>query len=279
MTMRHFDSAKALVQLSSALLLTGVAGAQVVVNSIDLSPALPNYTSAPSGMGALAILNHRITVGDLNGDGTQDLFVSNGLAFARVYFLLSNESTVGLEVDCSFDLYPFGDWPASAPPCATTGNGARYLTASITRQDTPIIYDIDLDGINELIYLEHVPDPTGVGEVHLQVWDHVAGALQSKGVPPSMNLASMFTSTEKYFSTTCNSLKHSSSTTPGTIKMRIANIRGLAIPQGHRRVGREQVQPRRNGVRVRRQLRISHDHRVVHLPNDGPGSRQRPDHP
>ncbi len=215
----------------AALALSAPSRAQVTESLIDLDPTLPNNTAGtPNRPSPVPLESYRLTVGDLNADGIPDLVFSNAVAFVRVYFMQPSGNS--LSVAGWDDVLPYG---LVAADCASTGTGARMLSVAPWGIDTPVIYDIDLDGVNELIYLEHVPSGSNKGQVQLRVYrlsttspfDMVPDTHAT--LPASSSLLGLLL-TGRYFSASCtNPTKNNNG--GESLYMRIVNVRGRAFPQ------------------------------------------------
>lgn len=219
--------------LAAALGLVGAAPAQITTSSIQLVPPLPNNTcNANPRPSPVPLENYRLTVGDLNGDGVPDLVFSNAAAFCRVYFL--EDQGGSLVVIGHDDVIPY------LPSCSTTGAGARNLTVSPWSIDSAIVYDIDLDGVNELVYLEHIPSATGQGSIHLRVHRLSANSKtdlvpDAHAVPPASASLTTLMAGGQYFRTSCTPVACGDSSIDQkggrSFFMKVVNVRGRTYPQ------------------------------------------------
>ena len=144
--------------------------------ALNLDPPLPNFINFNKSPTQRRLVSFRMTSGDLNGDDIPDLIFSNNLAFLRIYFM--KEVGGRPKVDSHYDVLPYGTYDAQnndfiAPTCSTTGADARFTTTVTGGFDTTLVADIDADGLNELIYFEHIVIGGTPGSVGLQVYDAV----------------------------------------------------------------------------------------------------------
>lgn len=222
-----------------SLAMSPLARAQITPITVDLVPALPAWRPNSNAPSEPAMREFELNLGDLDGNGVQDLVYSNGLAFCRVYFMKYHDVTGDYEVESHYDVLK---WAEQNPPvpCDTSGPGAVGLTVAAAVSDTSLIYDIDLDGRDELIYFEHIESPTGVGEVGLRIYHFTSvGTLESPSGtqhPPTGDLQDLMDPSPDptpFFGDACEDDDERPMTrkTFRTLRMRVVNVRGRTFPQ------------------------------------------------
>ena len=219
------------------------AASQTIVEKlVTLDPTIPNYFETVGQQPVNAnLLDYALVIGDINGDDMPDAIVSNALALMRVYLLDTDETPaaiLGVE-----DVLPFGlvqggsfkGWKTdgSLPTtwtCGTTGEEARFLTIKNGYEaERPLIYDIDLDGLNEIIYLEHIESSQNKGDIGLRIYHWENGSIVAD-THPQRALGSMLDSgSSGFFLPSCSAT--SSQHPVDSLNMRIVNVRGRGMPQ------------------------------------------------
>jgi hypothetical protein len=217
------------------LLLPAPALAQLsLYQTLTLQPPIPLGYWSPNAPISERLESVRMVTGDLDDNGVADLVFSNQLGFLRVYFLQRGASGQLEQM-----MYPP---PVSTPVFAelvpfdtsvTCTSAPQRKSMAIDGLDIPMVYDIDLDGVNELIYHRH---PGGPDDIVPCIYDWNAAGTSAT----NQMLAKTLT-----FAGGANSignLVHTSYLTPcgiatggghngGTISIHIANFRGRAYPQ------------------------------------------------
>lgn len=216
-----------LLKIVAVQLLAYVGSMPAAAQTTTVLP-LPGLYGTWGNANQLQLANYRLTIGDLDGNGVPDVVLSNAVAYLKVYLLRYSISN-NLEVMNNFTIL---DYPAV---CSTTGDGARMLSVNPWAIDTPLIYDIDLDGLNELIYLKHMSSGTSVGQVFLTVYEYNGTAFVEQSNlslvgSGTHDLVTMCDPTQPYFAANCPPIINSKPE-PQAINLVIANVRGRAYPQ------------------------------------------------
>ena len=130
---------------------------------INLDPVLPHEFVSRYHTGVFAC---RLTVGDLTGDGFPEFVYQNRAAFLRVYTSVDNNLTV--PPGTALTIYPYQPFTFNQA-CDPSANVPRddFYWRALSRDPGPqasegVIYDIDLDGKNELICIGTRRLPIGV---------------------------------------------------------------------------------------------------------------------
>lgn len=240
---RKCDVGRSVLLLFAALplLAAGSSGQSVTPIEVALTPELPAWRTPAMGGTPLTVPDLRffeLNLGDLDGNGVQDLVYSNGLAFCRVYFMdcVDCSTTPQYSVIGHYDVL---DWATTlTPPCSTSGAGAVGLTITTSDQDSALVYDIDLDGRDELIYFEHVESPSSVGGVSLRVYHFDAARnLEDLGAGAHALTSDLQLLSDPgggdetpFFAEACMG-QGAERDVSRTLSMRIGNVRGRTFPQ------------------------------------------------
>lgn len=216
---------RGLALLVSGLLALPVAAQVNDLTTVPLVPSLPNYFG-PTPPSPYALGNYRLTMGDLDADGIDDLVFSNALAFLRVYFLKKDVNGVPF-VNSWQDILPYD--PLNPGQCSSVGAGARFLTVGQHFLDTPLIYDINLDGVNDLVYLEHIPNPANKGTVGLRIYKtNMATHVVRPDSHMSPGSLLPLINNNGYFASGCGTGDKENG---ASFHLRVVNVRGRAFPQ------------------------------------------------
>jgi len=233
--------------INAILLMTALlAPVQSSTTTIPLGSSGPQqYWNSPTEP---YFINARLTIGDVNGDDVPDFVFSNQLGYLEI-FSFPTRAYTGTPTRVTIRSHGL---PA-ATVCSGPNSGGvanlRRRSLSVT-QDELLIYDIDLDGVNEIICTDLATDSNWAPEVGLCIID-VNGLPASGGsastlawqqkaitsnyysfhafsVPPGVqpnvaSIASVFSPNTTYFQCGDKDL--------AAVKLRIANIRGTSIPQ------------------------------------------------
>ena len=170
--------------LTIALLTLPLAVSPQTAEKIARFDALGPQTVAPSAAGVPYFDNCRLTIGDVNGDSVPDFVFSNQLGYMEIFCFPTRDYT-----DTPSKLTVQAHGLPAFTDCSNTPSGggvSNLKRRSLSRaHDEVLIYDIDLDGVNEIICTALAVDSHWAPEVGLQILD-VSGAPAHLGQPSTL---------------------------------------------------------------------------------------------
>lgn len=161
--------------------------------------------------------NFRMTIGDVNGDDVADFVFSNQLGYLEIVCFPTNAYT-GTPTRVSVRV---PNLSTTTDCSALTGGGVANLRRrSLSREhDDLLIYDIDLDGVNEIICTDLAVDSNWEMAVGLSVID-------VSGTPSTSMSAAQKTLTSDYYA-------YHSYSVPGGVQPNVASISNVMSPNNN----------------------------------------------